>query len=221
MNGPGLDRPSTVGNNETEHSVYNMARIKDEQLHEQRRSQILEAASRVFKAKGFHAARTEDICTGAGLSAGTVFRYFASKEEIIATIAEMELDGHREQIKRLATRAGLTWMARLDAQDLAKVLTPSRFDLGADSWLELCRNPKYHDRVVQQDLGLRKSLAAALREGQKAGWVKPDLNVRGAANVIVALFSGLMFDRQTNPELDLAATAEAVAGLFRSYILKN
>lgn len=175
----------------------------------------------MFKLKGFHAARTEDICVGAGLSAGTVFRYFASKEDIISTIAEMEIDDYREQIKQLATQEGLMWMARLNALDLAELLVPSKFDLGADSWLELCRNPKYRDRMIKQDLDLRKSLAAALRTGQKVGWVRPDLNVSGAANVIMALFSGLMFDSQTNPKIDLAATADAVAGLFRSYILKN
>ncbi|MFY9270476.1 MAG: helix-turn-helix domain-containing protein [Candidatus Manganitrophaceae bacterium] len=198
-----------------------MARTKDESLHEQRRLQILEAAAEIFKAKGFHAARTEEICATAGLSAGTVFRYFRSKEEIIAAIAEMEIEGHREEIKQLATREGLTWMARLDAQSLAELLAPSQFDLGADSWLELCRNPKHRDRMIEHDCNLRKSLATALRNGQKAGWVRPDLNVSGAANVIMALFSGLMFDRQTNPKIDLAATAEAVASLFRSYILKK
>lgn len=198
-----------------------MARTKDEHLHEQRRLQILDAASHVFKLKGFHAARTEDICAGAGLSAGTVFRYFASKEDIISTIAELEIEGYRQQIKQLATREGLTWMTRLNARDLAGLLAPSRFDLGADSWLELCRSPKHRDRMIEQDHTLRQNLAAALRDGQKAGWVGPDLNVDGAANLILALFSGLMFDSQTNPKIDLAATADAVAGLFRSYILKH
>lgn len=198
-----------------------MVRTKDQHLHDQRRLQILEAASHVFKAKGFHAARTEDICAGAGLSAGTVFRYFASKEDIISTIAELEMAGYREQIRQLATREGLMWLAGLDAKGLAELLAPSQFDLGADSWLELCRNPKYHDRLIEQDRDLRKSLAAALRDGQRTGWVRADLNVRGAANVIVALFSGLMFDRQANTNVHVAATAEAVAGLFRFYILKT
>ncbi len=199
----------------------NMARTKDQHLHEQRRLQILEAASQVFKQKGFHAARTEDICATAKLSAGTVFRYFASKEDIISTIAEMEMDGYREQIGQLATAEGLAWMGRLSARDLTELLAPSQFDLGADSWLELCRNPKYHDYLIEQDTQLRKNLAVALQNGQKAGWVRPDLNTKGAANIIMALFSGLMFDSQTNPKIDLAATADAMAGLFRSYILKN
>lgn len=198
-----------------------MARIKDEQLHEQRRLQILRAASQVFKAKGFHAARTEDICVAAVLSAGTVFRYFASKDEIILTIAEMEIAEYRDKLAELATKEGLRWMAQLNAKDLAQVLAPSQFNLGLDSWVELCRNPKYHKRIIEQDCELRATLTVALRKGQRAGWVRTSLNVSGAANVILALFSGLMFDSQANPKIDLKATAIAVADFFSCCVLKN
>ena len=45
-----------------------MARPKNEKLEIQRREEILQAAARVFRAKGFHLARTEDICTEAETS---------------------------------------------------------------------------------------------------------------------------------------------------------
>ena len=198
-----------------------MARTKDEHLHAQRRLQILQAASQEFKAKGFHGARTEDICAGAGLSAGTVFRYFASKEDIISTIAELEIEAYRNWIKLLATKEGLLWMARLDAQGLAELLAPTQFDLGADSWLELYRHPQYRDRMIEQDQALRASFAAALRAGQRDGWIRSELEASGAVNIISAVFSGLMFDQQTNQKLGLAATAAAIADLFRCFILQQ
>lgn len=198
-----------------------MARTKDEHLHAQRRLQILQAASQEFKAKGFHGARTEDICSGAGMSAGTVFRYFTSKEEMIATIAEMEIETYRKWIKLLATKEGLLWMARLDVQGLAELLAPTQFDLGADSWLELYRHPQYRDRMIEQDQALRASFTAALHEGQRDGWVRSELEASGAVNVISAIFSGLMFDQQMHIKADLASTAMALADLFRCYVLKQ
>src|SRR5512143_3703890 len=48
-----------------------------------RRQQIIDAAYRCFARKGFHQATMRDIYTEAGLSAGAVYHYFKSKEDII------------------------------------------------------------------------------------------------------------------------------------------
>ena len=51
---------------------------------EARRQQILEAANACFSRQGFHQSSVQDICREAGLSPGAVYRYFPSKEHIIA-----------------------------------------------------------------------------------------------------------------------------------------
>ena len=198
-----------------------MARTKDESLHQERRLQILSAAAGVFKTKGFHAARTTEICVAAGLSAGTVFRYFESKDDIIAAIVEMEMDGYRDQIEQLATKEGLQSFTQLTVNELTALFAPSPFYLGTDSWLELFRNPKYRDTMQKQDLKLRRTLASALKRGQREAWVRPGLDPVGAANIIIALFSGLMFDAESNPKLHTNATANALADLFQHFILNN
>lgn len=198
-----------------------MARTKDEQLHEQRRTQILQAAAEIFRAKGFHAARTEEICAAAGLSSGTVFRYFRNKEEIIAAIAEMEIDDYRRHITLLATKAGLLWLAHLTPEGLAELLAPSTFELGTDSWLELCRHPDYRQRLLACDTELRGLLAGALATGQAEGWVRAELHAAGTANLVLALFSGLLFESETRIPTDLGATAQALADLFQHHVLKG
>nr|WP_257099125.1 TetR/AcrR family transcriptional regulator [Pseudovibrio flavus] len=52
------------------------------------REAILQAALLVFQAKGYHAARMSDVATEAGLAKGTLYLYFASKEEMTAALAE-------------------------------------------------------------------------------------------------------------------------------------
>ena len=49
-----------------------------------RRNEILEAAQRCFVRSGFHHASMQDICAEAGMSPGKLYRYFPSKEAIIA-----------------------------------------------------------------------------------------------------------------------------------------
>ncbi|MCP9983807.1 TetR/AcrR family transcriptional regulator [Actinomadura madurae] len=59
-----------------------MPRVSEEHL-ERRRRQILEAARACFVRKGIHETSMQDIFAEAGLSAGAVYRYFKSKNEII------------------------------------------------------------------------------------------------------------------------------------------
>ncbi len=72
-----------------------MPRVSEEHL-EARRRQILDAARRRFTANGFHSTSMQDVLKESGLSAGAVYRYFASKEDIIAAIAEEAVGAIRE-----------------------------------------------------------------------------------------------------------------------------
>jgi AcrR family transcriptional regulator len=60
-----------------------------------RKTQILDAAAQVFSEKGFHAATTREIADVADISEGTIYNYFASKEdlllEIMARLGDVEL----------------------------------------------------------------------------------------------------------------------------------
>jgi TetR/AcrR family transcriptional repressor of nem operon len=52
------------------------------------RSQLLDAALRVVRTKGYAAATVDDICRGAGLSKGSFFHYFTDKEALAIAAAE-------------------------------------------------------------------------------------------------------------------------------------
>ena len=53
---------------------------------EERRASILSAAVRVFARSGYHGARVGDIAEEAGVAHGLLYHYFASKEEVLATV---------------------------------------------------------------------------------------------------------------------------------------
>src|SRR5260370_31585357 len=60
------------------------------QRQSDRRAEILQAAQRCFVRSGFHQTSMQEICAEAGMSAGNLYRYFPSKEAIIAGIAERD-----------------------------------------------------------------------------------------------------------------------------------
>jgi AcrR family transcriptional regulator len=64
-----------------------MPKISQE-AQDERRAQIVAAARRVFAAKGLSRATLRDVFREAGLSAGAVYNYYRSKEDLILAVTE-------------------------------------------------------------------------------------------------------------------------------------
>ncbi len=57
--------------------------IKNPELVEQRRRQIINAAVQLFTKQGFHKTTTRQIARAAEISIGSLYEYFASKEDVL------------------------------------------------------------------------------------------------------------------------------------------
>src|SRR5262245_13175314 len=89
-------------------SFYNgvMPRVSSEHRAAQRQ-RILDAARRCFMREGFHATSMQDILKEAKLSAGGVYLYFKSKEEIVEAIAIDTLAFFTATLEELLARDNL------------------------------------------------------------------------------------------------------------------
>lgn len=56
-----------------------------------KKREILEAASRVFRARGLHAAGMRDIAAELGMAVGNLYYYFRDKEDLLAFVQESAL----------------------------------------------------------------------------------------------------------------------------------
>lgn len=65
----------------------NATATRDAVRHESK-TRILQAALRVFREKGYGATRIEDVCEAAGLTKGSFFHHFDSKEELAIGAAD-------------------------------------------------------------------------------------------------------------------------------------
>ena len=68
--------------------IYIQSNVKDENLVEKRRQQILQASIRLFREKGFHRATTREIAQTAGFSIGTLYDYVRTKEDVLYLISD-------------------------------------------------------------------------------------------------------------------------------------
>ncbi|HSV61306.1 MAG TPA: TetR/AcrR family transcriptional regulator [Variovorax sp.] len=68
-------------------------RAKRERRKEARPGELLEAALDLFVEKGFAATRSEEVAARAGVSKGTLFLYFPSKEELFKAVISENLAG--------------------------------------------------------------------------------------------------------------------------------
>jgi AcrR family transcriptional regulator len=69
---------------------------------EDRPQEILEAALKVFAEKGFAAARLEEIAAKAGVSKGTIYLYFESKEAVFKALIQEKLGARVNEIAGIA-----------------------------------------------------------------------------------------------------------------------
>jgi AcrR family transcriptional regulator len=63
--------------------------VKNPDLVERRRRQIADAAVKLFIEKGFHKTTTRQIAGASGFSIGSLYEYFASKEDILYLVCEL------------------------------------------------------------------------------------------------------------------------------------
>jgi TetR/AcrR family transcriptional regulator len=69
------------------------AHVKRERRKEARPGELLDAALDLFVEKGFAATRAEEVAARAGVSKGTLFLYFPSKEELFKAVVRENISG--------------------------------------------------------------------------------------------------------------------------------
>ena len=71
--------------------------VRHERRKDARPGELLAAALDLFVDKGFAATRVEEVAARAGVSKGTLFLYFASKEELFKAVVRENISGHFPQ----------------------------------------------------------------------------------------------------------------------------
>ena len=73
--------------------VHASGHTKHERRKDARPGELLDAALELFVEKGYAATRVEEVAKLAGVSKGTLFLYFASKEELFKAVVRENISG--------------------------------------------------------------------------------------------------------------------------------
>lgn len=195
-----------------------MPRVSDEYL-EQRRQQVVDAARRCFARKGFYETSMQDVFRESELSAGAVYRYFRSKDELIQAIsadafgrlaaviegvlAGDPLPGLDEIAARLATAA----------QELSAGDGPGR--IAPAAWAAALHDPAVA-AIARELLGqLRALWVSVAQRMQDDGRLAPGSDTQAAGTVLFALLPGFLLQHLILGDVDAAIFERGLCELFR------
>jgi AcrR family transcriptional regulator len=180
-----------------------------------RQQQILNAAATCFARTGFHQTTMQQICAEAGLSPGSVYRYYSSKDELIGALIDEEraealslISQVRHQADPVAALSALVFTA-LTAIDL-----PGAAALDIEVTAEAAHNAAVAARVRESYSSCDEALATVIRDGQQQGLIAPDLDPQTTATLLLALFDGLTVRRALELPFDIEALATTLTALL-------
>jgi len=160
------------------------------QLQSDRRGEILAAAQRCFVRAGFHGASMQDICAEAGMSPGNLYRYFPSKEAIIADIAERDRGEVAQQFANADLSQGLFAVLEGMVQHYFGNYPRERVLLCTEIMSEARRHPEIARMSAAFEADVRKWLTDLLRAGVACGDIPGDVDLDGAVTMLMLIADG-------------------------------
>lgn len=165
------------------------------QLIDARRSQILEAATRVFASKGFHAATIRDIAREAGIADGTIYLYFKSKPDLLLGILHQLNESNSRQADLAQSLEGD--VRSFFARYVGHRLTVMEENLPAFRALlpDILINAELRDRYLHEIIEPSFRIAEPmLQQWVDTGAVRP-VNVALALRAVSGTFLGMLILR--------------------------
>jgi TetR/AcrR family transcriptional repressor of uid operon len=172
------------------------------QLQSDRRAEILAAAQRCFVRSGFHGASMQDICAEAGMSPGNLYRYFPSKEALIAGIAERDRAEVGAQFASADLSQGVFAVLEGLAHHHFAVRPSEQVLLCTEVMAEARRNPEIARISSAFDADVRKWLVDLLRAAVARGDVAADIDLEGVVTMLMVIADGVWWRRALEPDFD-------------------
>lgn len=192
-----------------------MSRETRNSRYQHQRLQAIRSAAAVFAEKGFHGASTKDIAERLGIKQGSLYYYFASKEE---ALGEVCLYGIEDYVHRMES------IAASDQPFEAKLLATLTSHLSSyrernealkvynDERLYL---PEERRKVLKQlGSGYRRMLEGIFEEGIRQGVIRDTIDSHFAAQAVIGICNAWGDLIVRDPELDVFDVIQKSADLL-------
>ena len=183
-----------------------------------RREEILDAAQRCFARSGFHLTSMQEICAEARMSPGGLYRYFASKEAMIAAIAERDRADVADQFRMMREAPdffqGLEAAARHYFVDrpleevvlCAEIMSESRRSAEVD---------RIHTAI---EADVQKGLIELLQKAAAEGAISRKIDFVATANILMAMGDGFAWRRAADKSFNAEAALPIAMEMIRAIL---
>lgn len=165
---------------------------------------------------GFHRTTMQDVAAEAGMSAGNLYRYFASKDAIVSGLAERD----REMLSADFATMGLAkdFLSAFEAMGRKHLIEEPREKaiLAVEIWSEASRNPHVAALCRTLDGEVLAGMNALFDKAKAVGMISPATDVDMAARLMLTIADGLFKRRALEPDFDGERELAMAMNIFRA-----
>lgn len=170
---------------------------------EDRPGDIIAAALSVFAEKGFAGAKMEDIARRAGVSKGTLYLYFETKEDVFRAVVREVVVPNVETVQAMLSATDLPFatIVRTFLPRFAELVTTVPVGAVAKMVIGESRNfPElakvWHDDVILKAVGV---IAGLIERAQAKGEVRPGASRTHAFSILGPMMIGVLWRETFTP----------------------
>ena len=190
-----------------------MAGLKRAAQSETTKRTLFEAATQLFRDKGFYSTTIEDIASAAGTSVGAFYYHFKCKEDLVYIWAD-DLDKNYQEYYDQITQEP----DHGDALEIARKMffmsmeSYSRWgsEFSAVSYSYMMRTPELADRMVNGFRVYFRIISELFRQGQEEGSIRRDMSVEQLVRSYTKAIRGAIIDWCINGGDDAIVEQNAV-----------
>jgi len=173
-----------------------------------KRLKILDAATARFAEVGYEAASMDGLAAAAGVSKGSLYDYFESKEDLFYGAFEwFEQRVMRASLERMAegTTAREKLLSFADASVSALIDNVALYPVLLEVWTAAAkggRRGRFSQALQNLYILFRTQIVALIRDAQRGGEIKQDADAAALAGVLIGAVDGLLLQYWLDPNLD-------------------
>jgi TetR/AcrR family transcriptional regulator, repressor for uid operon len=167
-----------------------------------RKNRILDAAERCIVRNGFHKSTMQDVAAECGMSPGNLYRYFPSKDAIVAGLAERDRDQFNADFVNLINApdpgSAFVMLGQRHLVDEPR----SKTIMMQEIWAEACRNPRMAEICAVMDQNVSACMTQFITHWREVEQAEGIGTPQEVTMLILALGDGLFRRRATDASFD-------------------
>lgn len=184
-----------------------------------KRQRILDAALKVFAQRGFYNAKVSEIAKRAGVADGTIYLYFANKDDVLIQLFEDRMEyiisrltqdlakSQGNPLDRIRSLIHLHVDLATHDPDLAEFITVELRQSG--TFIREYENPQFIEYL--------RILRDIIEEGQRDGYIRPSLDSRLIVRAIFGAIDEVLLTltlASRSRSVDIRLSADQLADLL-------